>query len=416
MTSISTNVASTLDTNRPLWGAVVSMMLGVFALVTAEFLPVSLLTPMAADLHISESLAGQAVSTTAFFGFSASLLVPWATHRIDRRRVLLGFSILLVIANLLVALASSFSFLLIGRVLLGIGLGGFWAMSTAIVMRLVPPDRLPRALSITVSGVAAATLVAGPVGSYLGDLMGWRNVFLGAAGLGLMALAVQLVTLPSLPPLGQTRLLTLVHVLARPRVKTGLMAAMLVFGGHITLFTYVRPYLESGTGITIAAISSILLAFGLANYAGTWLGGALQQHRPRAIMIWAPLVIAVAGFSMSNLSGAPILTTILVIVWGLAFGTVPGTWSHWVAHTVPDEAESAGGLLVAAINAAIASGSGAGGLILSHGDVDDVFAFGAYVLVAATVLIGLCMKPASSSRPQAADATSMRAAICSNAR
>src|SRR5690606_23497056 len=129
---------SSLYRSTPLWGAVVSMMLGVFALVTAEFLPVSLLTPMAADLKISESLAGQAVSTTALFGFTASLLMPWATHRFDRRRVLLGFSVLLIIANLLVALASSFPFLLVGRVLLGVGLGGFWAMSTAIVMRLVP--------------------------------------------------------------------------------------------------------------------------------------------------------------------------------------------------------------------------------------------------------------------------------------
>lgn len=214
---------SSLHTNTPLWGAVISMMLGVFALVTAEFLPISLLTPMAADLKISESLAGQAVSTTAFLGFTASLLMPWATHRFDRRRVLLSFSVLQIIANLLVALAPSFPFLLVGRVLLGVGLGGFWAMSAAIVMRLVPTDKLPRALAITVSGVAAATIVAGPVGSYVGDLMGWRNVFLGAAGLGLIALLVQFVTLPSLPPNGQTRLSTLIHVLARPSVKVGLM-------------------------------------------------------------------------------------------------------------------------------------------------------------------------------------------------
>src|SRR5690606_6827363 len=234
---------SALHKNTPFWGAVVSMMLGVFALVTAEFLPVSLLTPMAADLKISESLAGQAVSTTAILGFTASLLMPWATHRFDRRHVLLCFSMLQIIANLRVALAPSFSFLLVGRVLLGVGLGGFWAMSTAIVMRLVPADKLPRALAITVSGVAAATVVAGPVGSYVGDLMGWRNVFLGAAGLGLLALLVQFATLPSLPPRGKTSLRTLLHVLARPRVKTGLIAAMLVFGGHLTLFTYIRPYL-----------------------------------------------------------------------------------------------------------------------------------------------------------------------------
>ncbi len=152
MISTPTDNAHAPPDSKPLWGAVISMMLGVFALVTAEFLPVSLLTPMAADLHISESLAGQAVSTTAVLGFTASLLVPGITSRLDRRRVLLSFSVLLIIANLLVAFAPNFSFLLAGRVLLGIGLGGFWAMSTAIVMRLVLAAHLARALSITFGG------------------------------------------------------------------------------------------------------------------------------------------------------------------------------------------------------------------------------------------------------------------------
>jgi predicted MFS family arabinose efflux permease len=368
---------------------------------------------MAADLHISESLAGQAVSTTALLGFTASLLVPGLTHRLDRRLVLMGFSVLLIISNLLVAFAPGFSLLLLGRVLLGIGLGGFWAMSTAIVMRLVPAAHLPRALAITVSGVAAATLVAAPVGSYLGDLMGWRAVFLGAAGLGLLALVIQLATLPSLPPRGQTRLRTLIHVLARPRVKVGLLAAMLVFGGHITLFTYVRPHLEGSAGADITVVSGILLAFGVASYMGTWLGGMLQPRHAMATMMFAPFAIALAGLGMSHLSGAPILMTFLVIVWGLAFGTVPNSWSHWVARTVPDEAESAGGLLVAAINAAIASGAAAGGLILGHGDTRDVFTAGALVLIAATVLISLRVRPSPGDSENAEAETAIGSVVCS---
>src|SRR5690625_276370 len=166
------------------WGAVVSMMLGVFGLVTAEFLPASLLTPMASDLGITESLAGQAVSATAVLAFAASLLVSSVTRRFDRRHVLLTLSALLIASNLLVAFAPHFVFLLLGRLLLGVALGGFWAMSTAIVMRLVPEHRVPRGLSIMVSGVAAATIFAAPVGSYLGAVIGWRSVFLLAAGLG----------------------------------------------------------------------------------------------------------------------------------------------------------------------------------------------------------------------------------------
>ncbi|MDX5431977.1 MAG: MFS transporter, partial [Halomonas sp.] len=116
---------------RPAWGAVISMALGVFGLVTAEFLPASLLTPMAADLGVTEGMAGQAVTVTAAVALLTSLLISTATRRIDRRHVLLGFSMLLVASNLMVAFAPNLTVLLIGRVLLGMALGGFWTMSIA---------------------------------------------------------------------------------------------------------------------------------------------------------------------------------------------------------------------------------------------------------------------------------------------
>ena len=111
-------------TDAPAWGAVVSMALGVFGLVTAEFLPASLLTPIAAELGISEGAAGQAVTATAVVGMVASLLITTFARRIDRRHLLMGFSALLIVSNLMVAFAPGLTFLLIGRVLLGIALGG----------------------------------------------------------------------------------------------------------------------------------------------------------------------------------------------------------------------------------------------------------------------------------------------------
>lgn len=387
MNSVTSSGIRPESTAAARWGAVVAMMLGVFSLVTAEFLPVSLLTPMARDLAISESLAGQAISTTALFAIASSLLVPSVTRHLDRRHVLLGFTTLLIVANLSVALAPSFEFLLMGRVLLGVALGGFWAMSTAVVMRLVPPEQLARGLSITVSGVAAAMLFAGPIASYLGYLTSWRTVFLAGVVLGILVFIVQYATLPSLPTTGQSSLGTLFRVLGRPRVKSGLLAALLIFGGHLALFAYIRPYLEQVDGVSIGVLSTVLLLFGIANYAGTWIAGALPRPVFDRLMSGAPLLMGLVAISLSVLPVGPALIAALTIVWGLAFGTVPPTWSGWVAETVPDEAESAGGLLVAVINIAIASGAGIGGLILSRGDIHDVFSFGAVALLLATTLV-----------------------------
>ncbi|WP_349293917.1 MFS transporter [Gemmobacter sp. 24YEA27] len=126
------------DRITPRWCAVYALCVGVFGLITAEFLPMSLLTPMAEDLQISEGLAGQGVTATAVVALFTGLLIATLTRGIDRRHVLLSFSVLLVVSNLLVATALNFPTLLAGRLLLGVAIGGFWTMSAATAMRLVP--------------------------------------------------------------------------------------------------------------------------------------------------------------------------------------------------------------------------------------------------------------------------------------
>ncbi|WP_186400113.1 MFS transporter [Stappia sp. P2PMeth1] len=375
----------------PAWAAVFSMSLGVFGLVGAEFLPASLLTPMAADLGITEGLAGQAVTATAAMGVVASLTVAALTHRIDRKLVLIGFSLLLIVSNLIVAFAGSVEVLLAGRLLLGAALGGFWSLSTAVVMRLVPEASVPKALSIMVSGVSAATIFAAPVGSYLGDLIGWRLVFAGAAGLAVVVLAVQLATLPALPPRGRSRLSTLAVLMSRRHIALAMLAVLMVFAGHMSLFTYIRPFLETITGIGVTAISATLLAFGIACFAGNYLGSLLVARSLRLTLALAPLAIATLAFLLTNLGASFPSTLAIITLWGLAFGTVPVAWSAWISRAVADEAESAGGLLVAAINLAIAAGAAIGGLVLDLSGVTSVFLTSGSVLVLAslTVLAGV---------------------------
>ncbi|STT59896.1 putative inner membrane transport protein [Klebsiella pneumoniae] len=161
---------ASLSSAKPAWRAVYALALGVFGLIVAEFLPASLLTPMASSLGVSEGMAGQAVTATALVALVTGLLIATATRNIDRRWVLMFFSILQIVSSLMVAFADSLAFLLLGRLLLGIAIGGFWAMSTATAMRLVPAAHVPKALAIIFSAVSVATVVAAPLGSYLGEL------------------------------------------------------------------------------------------------------------------------------------------------------------------------------------------------------------------------------------------------------
>jgi len=393
MTTNESSAASSADAPQAAWAAVFSLTLGVFSLVMAEFLPASLLTPMADSLAVSEGQAGQAVTVTAVVALLSGLLVTSATQRLDRRHVLLGFSVMMIAANLAVAFAPGLGWLLVGRVLLGIALGGFWALSTATVMRLVPEHDVPRALSLLFTGVPIATISAAALGSYLGDLVGWRNVFLLAAVFSVLTLAFQAFTLPRMTPGRPTPLSTLVSVLKRPGIGAGIAAVVLVFCGHFAFFTYVRPFLETVSGMGINGLSSTLLAFGVANFVGTLAAGVLLQRSLRLTLMLMPLVMGTTGWLLATLGGFSMTTdAVMVALWGFAFGAVPVAWSTWITRIVPDEAESGGGLIVASIQLAIALGAAVGGVMFDISGVLGVCATAGTLLLAAAALILMAVR------------------------
>ena len=389
-------VGADVEPATPAWMAVFSLAMGVFGLLTAEYLPASLLTLMANDLGVSEALAGQAVTVTAVVALFAGLLVPGLTRGIDRRWVLLGFSTLMVASNLLVAVSSSFAVLLVMRILLGIALGGFWSMAAAVAMRLVPSALLPRALSIIFSGIAVGTVVAVPLGSYLGGLYGWRSAFFAAAAVGMVTLAFQSLTLPRLAPRRPARLRTVLEVLQRPGIAMGMFGCVLVHSGHFAMFTYVRPFLEGTSGIGPQGLSLMLLGFGVANFAGTLLAGRLLERHPLATLVLMPALVGVAALALVLLPASVPGQALLLAVWGLAFGGVPVAWSNWVASAVPDQAESAGGMVVASVQSAIATGAAAGGAVFSFGGSAGVFVAAAVLMLLAALLIALRVRVPSA--------------------
>ena len=382
----------------PRWSAIFSLSLGAVGFIIAEMLPASLLTPMASDLRVTEGMAGQAVTTTSFVALFSSLFVAAATRRFDRRVVLLSLAALLVASNLLVAFAVNYPILLAGRVLLGLGLGGFWSMAAAVSIRLVPPAMVPRALSIVFGGVSVGMVTAVPLGTYLGGSIGWRGIFLGTTVLALIAFGWQILVLPSISPTGQSRLRTLFELIKRPQIGIGKISMVLVFGGHFAFFTYLRPFLERVTGVGVDGISTILLGFGVANIVGTALSGSMIRASLRLTLAAMPLLMTVLALGLVVLDGSQLLAGAFVAGWGFAFGVIPVSWATWVTRAAPDETESAGGLQVAVIQAAITAGAGIGGALLdAYGPRSPFVGAGVVVFLAAVTIL-------AKLRPQSAEA------------
>ncbi len=209
---------------RPNWSAVFAVAFCVACLITVEFLPVSLLTPMAQDLGISEGLAGQSVTMTAFVAMFSSLFITHIIGRTDRRYVVMMFAVLLTLSCLLVSFANSFALLLLGRACLGLALGGFWAMSASLTIRLVPMRVVPKALSVIFGAVSIALVIAAPLGSFLGGIIGWRNVFNGAALMGALCIVWVIKALPSLPGEAAHQQQNMFSLMKRPGVLAGMSA------------------------------------------------------------------------------------------------------------------------------------------------------------------------------------------------
>ena len=208
------------------------------------------------------------------------------------------------------------------------------------------------ALALGVAGRSVATIAAMPLGSYLGGVIGWRNVFLATAGLGAAAFVWQFLVLPSLAPAGQARPGTLLAVARRPRVGMGLLAVILAFSGHLAFFTYLRPFLETVTGVSVKSLSALLLGFGAANFVSNSLAGPLLRRHLRPTLTLTPLLMSLLAAGLLALGHLPLVVAVLVALWGAAIALVPVGWSTWVTRTVPDEAES-GILLLLATGATV---------------------------------------------------------------
>lgn len=391
------------DTDRAAaWPAVFSLSLGVFGLVTAEFLPASLLTPMARDIGVSVGVAGQAVTATAVVGALAGLATAIVTRGVDRRIVIWTLTGSLILSSLLAAVATDLATLLAARVLLGVGLGGFWSMVAATAMRLVPAADLPRAMALVFTGVSVATVSAAPVGAVLGELWGWRTVFVLSAATGVIALASQLATMPRLPARGSPDIGTLVGLLRRPSIAVVLAGVVVVISGHFAGFTYIRPFLEQIPRLSVEAISFVLLAFGVGGFFGNLAGGTIASRSAKASVIFGALLVAAMTSSLLLIGASPAGAGIAVGLWGFAFGALPVGFQTWLVRVAPEaEAESAGGLLVAAFQVAIASGAVFGGLLVDGFGTLGVIAYAA----AATLLGGIGVLWLGSRSPERIEAS-----------
>lgn len=384
----TTETSGATEARSTSWSAVGSMAMCVALLIAAEFMPVSLLTPIATDLHATAGMAGQAISISGLFAVITSLYIATFASRYDRKYVLTGLTAIMTLSLALIALAPNFAVLMVARALLGVVVGGFWSLATATVMRLVPETQVPKALGILYMGNAMATAFAAPLGSYFGGIIGWRGVFWAMAPSSVVALVWQWISLPHIPPMSAAPVSKLFGLLRRKNVAFAMAGVMLSFAGAFAIFTYLRPFLETRTHVTLSQLSLLLLGLGTAGFVGTSAATALVTRHLYLALGLLPVFLAAVTAWMLATQHVLWSVSIAMMAWGAINSAIPVCWSTWLSKGVSDEPESGGGLMVGAIQLSIMAGGGLGGVLLDHISITATIIGGCVLLLLAAVAVG----------------------------
>lgn len=373
--------------------ALLALAISAFAIGTTEFISVGLLPLIAEDLHISTTTAGLTVSLYALgVTFGAPVLTS-LTARMSRKTLLLWIMVVFMIGNALAAAATSIVMLLAARVISAFSHGVFMSIGSTIAADLVPEHRRASAISIMFTGLTVATVTGVPLGTFIGQQLGWRAAFILIVVVGLIGFISNSLLVPSgLRKGGRTAFRDQVKLVTNGRLLLLFLITALGYGGTFVVYTYLSPILLEITGFKESAVAVILLVYGIAIAIGNMVGGKLSNRQPIRALFYMFIVQALILLALLFTAPFKVAGLMTIFLMGLlAFMNVPGLQVYVVMlaeRFVPSAVDVASAINIAAFNAGIALGSYLGGVITDSLGLIHTSWIGALMVAAAVLLTG----------------------------
>lgn len=363
-------MTGTTTSDRFPWVGLFTLSLLVFFSVTSEFLPTGLLPDIARELDVTEPQVGLLVTV-----FAATVVVTAAplatlTRRYPRKGLLILVLLVFVVSNLGAALAPTYGWLVVARVLGGIAHGLFWSIVGAYSGHLVPKHSLGRAVAIVSGGGTAAFVLGIPVGTAVGHALGWRLAFAVIAAVLLVLTLVTARTLPAVQHLVVPKTGEIAVPMRRDRSVPGIVIVcvviLVIMTGQNLFTTYIVPFLVGPTGLDAAAVAGVLFLNGGAGAIGVVLAGLLVDRHPRTALIASLLGVIASVLVVGLVPGNPWVVLPAMVAWGIAFGGIPSMMQTRMLHTASARMRDvAAAYLTTAFNVGIGGGALIGGLLFT---------------------------------------------------
>ncbi|HDL6989449.1 TPA: MFS transporter [Yersinia enterocolitica] len=378
--------------------ALLALTTSAFAIGTTEFVIVGLVPTIAEQLGVSVPSAGLLVSIYALGVAIGAPVLTALTGQIPRKVLLIGLMVLFTLGNLLAWQSPSYESLVVARLLTGLAHGVFFSIGSTIATSLVPKEKAASAIAIMFGGLTVALVTGGPLGTFIGQHFGWRETFLAVSLIGVVAIIASAILVPNnISNKASASIKQQLQVLTHPRLLLIYGITALGYGGFFTMFTFLAPVMQELAGFSAAAVSWILLAYGISVAIGNIWGGELADRHgavPALSFIFTALAGLLFVFQFSaNHSVAALIT--LLIMGIFAFGNVPGLQVYVVQKAeeyTPHAVDVASGLNIAAFNVGIALGSILGGQAVARVGLAQTPWIGGIIVVAALLLVRLSGK------------------------
>lgn len=345
----------------------VALAIGAFGIGVTEFAPMGMLPGIASDLGVSIPAAGLLVSAYALGVLLGAPLMTLTTGKIPRRYLLIGLMAIFTLGNLMSALATDYTSLLIARVVTSLNHGAFFGVGSIVAASVVAPDKRAGAVAAMFMGLTLATIGGVPLAAWFGEVLGWRTAFWGITGLGVLAMLALWFALPNVPLPKSDGVLAEIRVLGRGPVLAALALTVIGSSAMFTVFTYIAPILSSETQASTAFITAMLVLYGIGLTLGNvWGGKAADRSVDRTLILSLAVLIAVLLVFPLVLDW-PLPTALAILVWGAAsFALVPPLQMR-VMEAAKDAPNLASAVNIGAFNLGNAIGAALGGAVINVG-------------------------------------------------
>ncbi|MFG3514494.1 MFS transporter [Streptomyces bobili] len=337
---------------------------GTFLMGTTEFVIAGLLPELSAGLGVSTAQAGLLITAFAVGMIIGAPAMAMATLRLPQRQTLILALSVFSVGHVVAALSTSFTVVLAARIVTALATGAFWSVGFVVATDAAGPQRATRATGVMIGGLTLANVVGVPIGSFAGQIVGWRGPFWALAALSALAAVFIGRFIPTQEQRAALSPRAEFGALRQGRLWLALSAAVFIMGGVLATYSYVTPLLTDRAGIPAGAVPFVLIAFGVGALGGTTTGGRLGERRPMGTTITAAAATALVLLLMIPLSTNAVTVTVLVFLMGLTGFAVNPVVTALAMRFAGDAPTLTSALTTSAFNVGVAGGSWVAGLAL----------------------------------------------------